>query len=342
MPWSAAAQPPSRRKLAIEARRRGWVILLAVLLVALAGWAVGRSKAPSYEAEAVLLVHAAVPVAEQPNSSSQLAATYTALIPLDRKVETSVQTQLPEVEGKSYTVANDPNTAVLRVSFNAATSAGAIEGAGILSRLISGGDPITANIKPNTISIAALPTQADKSAASSELLVISIFLGLLLGFVLVGFWRPRDVRIDTLRDLRQQLPCPCFAIDLDSRSGLHPLFDVLAGMDVRTLAVVPCTTGDKDSAQALVRALTNAFGADRAIATGVPGSGEAGELAAATADATIVVVRTGGRAMELSRATDLLHRYGADPAYGVIAEGKGAQSPPAPQASDPGAVNPAP
>lgn len=324
----------------IEARRRGWVVVLSVILVALVGYAVGSSKAPSYEAEAVLLVHAAVPVAEQPNSSSQLAATYTALIPLDRKVETTVESQLPEVEGKSYTVANDPNTAVLRVNFSAASSDGAIEGARVLSRAISGGNPVSGNIKPNTISIASLPTSASKSAASSELLIVSIFLGLLLGFVLVGFWRPRDVRLDTLRDLRQHLPCPCFAIDLGTRSGLHPLFDVLADTDGRTLAVVPCTVKDKGNAQALVQALTNAFGSDRAVATGVPGSDEAGELAAATADATIVVIRAGERAVDLTRAADLLRRYGAEPAYGVIAEGSSGQHPTTPPAPSPGAVNP--
>jgi capsular polysaccharide biosynthesis protein len=314
----------------IEARRRGWVVVLAVILVALVGWVVGSSKAPSYEAEAVLLVHAAVPVAEQPNSSSQLAATYTALIPLDRKIESTVEAQLPEVEGKSYTVANDPNTAVLRLNFNARTSDGAIEGARVLALSIAGGNPVTGNIKANTISVASLPTSASKSAASSELLIVSIFLGLLLGFVLVSFWRPRDVRLDTLRDLRQQLPCPCFAIDLGKRSGLHPLFDVLADMDGRTLAVAPCTSKDKGHVAALVKALTNAFGADRAIATGVPGSDEAGELAAATADATIVVVTTGERAMDLNRAVDLLRRYGADPAYGVIAEGRSGGNPPSP------------
>jgi capsular polysaccharide biosynthesis protein len=324
----------------IEARRRGWVILLAVLLVVLVGWAVSRSKDPSYEAEAVLVAHAAVPIAEQPNSSSQLAATYTPLISLDRKIETSVENQLPEVEAKSYTVANDPNTAVLRVNFSARTSDGAIEGARVLSLLISGGNPVSGNIKPNTISIVSLPTDAEKSTASSQLLVVSIFLGLLLGFVLVGFWRPRDVRLDTLRDLRQHLPCPCFAIDLETRSGLHPLFDVLADMDGRTLAVVPCTSKDKGSVQALVKALKNAFGADRAIATGVPGSDEAGELAAADADAAIVVVRTGERAMDLSRAADLLHRYGTDPAYGVIAQGRGKPTQPTPRAPEPGAAKP--
>jgi hypothetical protein len=338
---SASAQPPSRRKLLIEVRRRGWLILLAVLVVALVGWAVSRSKDPTYEAEAVLVAHAAVPIAEQPNSSSQLAATYSALIPLDRKIESSVESQLPEVEGKNYSVANDPNTAVLRLTFHARTSNGAIEGARALSLSIAGGNPITGNIKPNTISIASLPTSADESAASSELLVVSIFLGLLLGFVLVGFWRPRDVRLDTLRDLRQHLPCPCFAIDLDTRSGLHPLFDVLADKDGSTLAVVPCSAKDKDSVEALVKALTNAFGADRAVATGVPGSDEAGELAAATADATIIVVRTGERAVDLARAADLLKRYGAEPAYGIIATGRGKGAPPAPQATGPGAASPA-
>ena len=337
---SAAAQPPSHRKLLIEARRRGWLILLAVVLVALVGWAVGHSKDPSYEAEAVLVVHAAVPVAEQPNSSSQLAATYSALIPLDRKVESSIETQLPEVEGKDYAVANDPNTAVLRLTFHARTSDGAIEGARVLSLSIAGGNPITGNIKPNTISVASLPTSAEESAASSELLLVSIFLGLLLGFVLVGFWRPRDVRLDTLRDLRQQLSCPCFAIDLDTRSGLHPLFDVLADRGSRTLAVVPCTAKDKGSAQALVKALLNAFGTGRAVATGAPGSDEAGELAATAADATIIVVRTGERAADLARAADLLNRYGAEPAYAVIAVGRGRPAAPAPRAPDAGAASP--
>jgi capsular polysaccharide biosynthesis protein len=327
-PGSAVSEPASRRKFLIELRRRGWVVVLSVLVVVAAAWAVGKATTPSSSAEAVLVVHAAVPLAEQPNASTQLAATYAVLIPLDSQIQEHVERALPNLEDESYTVANDPNTAVLRLNFSARTGGQAIAGARVLAHAISGGSPVSGNIDPKTVAVASLPTSASGSGTSSTYLAVAAILGVVLGLVLLGFWRPRDVRIDTLRELRRQLECPCLEVDLNTTTGLRPLFDALADISNRRTVAVPAGEKYTSGAESLARVLNSAFGEGRVKVTAVPGSDEAGEVTAAAADTTIFVVSPGVRAVEVAAALDVLGRYDASPAYAILVVDGTADTPP--------------
>jgi hypothetical protein len=335
-PGTTVSELTSRRKSLIELRRRGWVVVLSVLVVVAAAWVVGKMTTPSSNAEAVLVVHAAVPLAEQPNASTQLAATYAALIPLDSRIQGHIERALPNLQDESFTVANDPNTAVLRLSFSARTGAQAISGARVLARSISGANPASENIDPKTVAVASLPTSASDSGASSAYLAIAAILGIVLGLVLLGFWRPRDVRLDTLGELRRQIECPCFEVDLKTSVGLRPLFDALADVSNRRIVVVPAKAKYASGAESLSRVLNNAFGKGRVKVTAVPGSDEAGEIAAAAADTTILVVSPGARVVDLATALDVLVRYDASPAYAILIVDGAAGAPPEATVSDRG------
>ncbi|HWI94675.1 MAG TPA: hypothetical protein VNS60_01275 [Solirubrobacterales bacterium] len=317
------AGDPSWRKFLTEARRRGWVVVLSLVLVVAVAWVVGKALPPSSNAEAVLVVRAAGPLSEQPNSSTKLAATYATLIPLDARIERTVERALPG-GSTSYTTSNDPNTAVLRVNFSADSKSEAIRGAAIVAHAVSGPRPVSQNITRNTIAIASLPSSASESGASADLIAVAALLGLLLGFVLLAFWRPRDARVDTLAELRGQFECPCLELHLSTMSGLRPLFEALAGASGRTTVVVPCRTRDGGVADSLSQLLNKAFGQGSVTRVDVPGSEEAGELAAANADITILVVGPGARVAALREAADILARYGAAPDYAVLAlDGRG-------------------
>lgn len=327
----------SRRKFLIELRRRGWVVVLSVLVVVAAAWVVGKATPPSSNAEAVLVVHAAVPLAEQPNASTQLAATYAALIPLDSRIQGHIERALPNLQDESFTVANDPNTAVLRLSFSARTRAQAISGARVLARSISGANPASENIDPKTVAVASLPTSASDSGASSTYLAVAAILGVVLGLVLLGFWRPRDARVDTLGELRRQIECPCFEVDLKTSVGLRPLFDAFADIiSNRRIVAVPAKAKYASGAESLSRVLNNAFGEGRVKVAAAPGSDEAGEIAAATADTTILVASPGARVVDLATALDILARYDASPAYAILIVDGAAGAPPEATVSDQG------
>jgi capsular polysaccharide biosynthesis protein len=326
------SRPDSRRKLLVEARRRGWVVALAVVVVCLVALLVAGSRPHESTAEGILVVKAAGPLSEQPNSSTKLAGTYATLIPLDQQVEATVERALPDWDG-DYTTANDPNTAVLRIDFTAAKSSEAVAGARVLARAVTGPDPVTTNISPNTISVANLPDSAETSGASGALIVVAAILGLILGFVLLGFWRPRDTRVDTLGELRDQLACPCLDVDLGTKHGLQSIFDGLVDMVGATTAVVPVRRNEAALAAAITRLLENAFGKGRVGVTGAPGPDEAGELTAATAETTILVVKPGVRVAELRDAVEILERYEAAPVLAILTLGEPGGLPPGQQYS---------
>jgi capsular polysaccharide biosynthesis protein len=313
------SHPYSRRKVLIETRRRGWLVLLSIVLVSLVAWAGGKALSRSYSAEAVLVVRAGGPLAAQPDASSKLATTYATLIPLDARIQTAVEQALPSDQNVSFTASNDANTAILRVTFEAPKEQEAVEGALAVTHAITGRKPLSPSIAPNSVAIVRLPSSAKSSGGTStELATVGAALGLLLGLVLVAFWRSHDTRIDELRELRDQLTCPCFDIDLKTGSGFRPLVDAVIGAPGGTTAVLPCRERDIPFAEALRELLGDTLGAERLIRAAPPGSEDAGELLAAAADTTILTVAPGVRLAEVLECVDLLGRYGSAPTFAIL------------------------
>lgn len=315
--------PTSRRKFLVEVRRRGWVVALSVILVVAVAWGVGKALPPSYSAEAVLVVRAPGPLAEQPNSSTKLAATYATVISLDSAVEGSIERALGD-SSVSYSASNDPNTAVLRLNVSADSEADAIRGAVVAARGVSGADPVSTNIGSRTVAVVSLPDSASGTSVSGDLLGVAALLGLLLGFVLLAFWRPRDARIDNVQELRRQVECPCLEVELASGAGLVALFDALAMVVGQSAVIVPTREADAKLSDALHEVLSKPFGEANMMRAGVPGSEDAGELAAAGAGIRILVIGPGARVADLNRACDILDRYDASPSYAVLASNGGA------------------
>jgi hypothetical protein len=322
------------RKLLVELKRRGWVVVLAVLVVTGVSVVVSDSLPDDSTAEAVLVVRAAGPLAEQPSSSTKLAGTYAALIPLDARIERSLYQHLPP-ETTSYSTSNDPNTAILRLTVTAPSAEEALDGTVFIAREISGRRPVSPNILDSSISIAKLPTSVSKSTTAEDLPLLGAILGLLLGLVLLAFWRPRDARVDTLRELRSSLAFPCFEIDLPDGKGLRALFDALANREPGRILVVPCQSRQMGSAAAFARVLQNAFGAKRVVGTGPPETDETGELGSNGGASAVLVTTPGIRQVAIVEAEDALRRYGLTLDYAILtSEDPGPARPGTPPAED--------
>jgi capsular polysaccharide biosynthesis protein len=320
-------QSISRRKLLVEARRRGWLLIASTVLVALLGWAVSHAITQSSEAETVLVVKAGGPLADQPDASTKLAATYATLIPLDSKIQRAVEAKLGrEAE---FTTTNDANTAVLRLTFTAPSAAAAIEGSRVTSQTISGPNPSSNVIAPYSVQIARLATSATSSAGSTELVAVGAVLGLILGAVLVAFWRARDPRVDDLTDLRAQLRCPCYELDARTATGVRPFFGAVANLPGQRTVLVPCDPRQVSVADAVCEIVNKAFGQKYVHFVGAPGSEDAGELEAASADANILVLSPGLRTKSLINSIDLLERQHTqiDCAVLVVDRARGATGP---------------
>jgi hypothetical protein len=326
---SAPTSAASPRKLLVEARRRGWLVALAVALAAVAAWGAGQALSRDHSAEAVLAVRVGGPLAAQPDASTKLAATYATLIPLDSTVQSAVDRALPVGRPTSFTMTNDANTAVLRIDYKASTGQQAIAGANTVARTIAADLPPSRSIAPGSLGIVRLAHSATRSGGTPvQLAIVGGALGLLLGLVLVAFWRSRDARIDDVRELRRQLLCPCFEVDGRSGAGARSLVEALASSGSRTAVVLPCRRRDERAAGVLRATLSPVLGEERALRAAPPGSDEAGELVAAAADATVLVVVPGVRVAEVAEAVDVLARYGASPAYCVLAGKRRSGGPP--------------
>jgi capsular polysaccharide biosynthesis protein len=290
----------------IETRRRGWLLVASTILVAVIGWAISHAIAHNSEAETVLVVKAAGPVANQPDESTKLAATYATLIPLDSKIAVAVEAKLGREADFSTT--NDVNTSVLRLTFTAPTGSEAIEGSRVASETISGPNPSSRVIAPNSVQIVRLATSATSSTSSTELIAVGAVLGLILGAVLIAFWRARDPRIDDLNDLRNQLRCPCYELDTRTAAGVRPFFGAIANLPGQKTVLVPCGPRQVPVADAVGKIINRAFGQTYVHAVGAPGTEDAGEIEAANADADVLVLSPGLRTIALTDSVDLLER----------------------------------
>jgi capsular polysaccharide biosynthesis protein len=323
------SHPSSPRKILNEARRRGWLVLLAVALVGSVAWAAGRELSHTYSAEAVLVVRVGGPLATQPDASTKLAITYATLIPLDASLQAAVARALPRSAGSNFKATSDANTAVLRIDYKGANVDEATRGAAAVAQLVSGRTPATPSIAPHTISIVRLPSTATRSGGTpAQLAAVGAALGLLLGLVLVAFWRARDMRVDDVRDLRRALRCPCFAVDRRHPGAPPALVEAVAHNAPHATVVLPCRARDEQAASAVRAGLADALGEERALSAPPPGTDAAGELVAAGGDATVLVVGAGTRVATLGETLDVLDRHGATPSYAVLAGRRSARQPP--------------
>jgi capsular polysaccharide biosynthesis protein len=300
------------------------VVVLAVVVAAAAAWGVGEALTRDYSAEAVLVVRVGGPLAAQPDASTKLASTYATLLPLDAAVQHATERALPTAESTSFTASSDANTAVLRIEYSAPTAERAKHGAGVIASVIATPTPPSRSILPRTLEVVRLPTTATRSGGTpAQIAIVGAALGLLLGLVLVAFWRARDARIDDVRELRTRLDCPCFEVNRRTGAGARTLIETLATSPHRTAVVLPCRPRDERAATVLRSAIGDVLGGERALRAAAPGSADAGELVAAAADATILVVTPGVRVADLDEALDILGRYGAIPSYAVLGGRRG-------------------
>ncbi len=328
------------RKILTECRRRAWVVLLCAILVVGASYAATRTLTRKFSAEAVMVVHANGPLANQPDASTQMASTYATVIPLDPRIQRAVERMVPDTSGASFTTTDDPSTAVLRVVYESPSRADAIIGAIAVAHAVTTPKKITSTITPGTVSVVRLPTKASGSpTTTTDILIAAGVLGLLLGFVLLAFWRPRDLRIDDVGDLRRHLDCPCLKVDGRGGATLDALIESFSAAGVEgPVTVLPVSKRERRSAELLHTMLVGSLGAQGTRLAGVPGSEEAGELVVAGSNALVVVVTPGTRIVVLLRAIDLLARYRADPAFAVLMRASrrhvaAAQSPPSSDAA---------
>ncbi len=214
-------------------RRRGWVMLISLVVVVLVAVVVGERKPVTYSADAKVQVTTGAQGPIQGNAATPgsayegqaLAADYAGLIDNDAGIlsKVSAATGLsPTTVASSTTVSVINGTALLDIKFTSSTPDTAKVGATALAQAISGKNPVSPAIAPETVTITQLPSVVVRHVTKLPVIVaIGVVLGLLLGAVLLIAWERADARFDRPGQISGTLAIPARALsDLNALSAI--------------------------------------------------------------------------------------------------------------------------
>jgi capsular polysaccharide biosynthesis protein len=231
-------------------RRRGWVLLVTVVVAAACAYFVASMRGATYTAESTAVVadHSKEALlVVTPDQANALAATYATLMPKDaamlHSMATTLGTSVSEVQDR-LSVFNPTGTALLVIDYKGTSADNAIAGATIALHGIAGAHPVTPNIIPLSVGAVQAPTTASASSGVPVLVTVGVIVGIALGLLLIVAWERVDPRIDRPEDLSQEVGSPTSPASEISESGANALiarWKALAEPGPSRIALVPVT-----------------------------------------------------------------------------------------------------
>jgi capsular polysaccharide biosynthesis protein len=230
-------------------QRRGWVLLVTVVVAALCAYLVASIRGATYTAQSTAVVTASNSAQSvvTPDQADGLATTYAVLIPQDtailNKMATTLGTSVSDVQAR-LSVFNTTGTALLVIDYKGTSADNAIAGATTALQAIAGAHPVTPNIIPKSVGAVQLPTTASASRGVPVLVAIGVIVGIALGLLMIVAWERVDPRIDRPEDLSHEIGSPTSPVSEISESGANALiarWRALAGHGPPRIALVPVT-----------------------------------------------------------------------------------------------------
>jgi len=228
-------------------RRRGWVLLVTIVVTTACAYIVASRSGETYTAESTAVVAASPNSLLTPDQAITLAGTYAVLVPKDtavlRSVATKLGTSVSEVEDR-ISVSNTTGTALLLIEYRGTSAANSIAGATDALSAIAAQHPVSPNIIPGSVGAVQAPTAASASKSVTVLVALGVILGIALGSLLLVVWERVDPRIDRPEDLSQEIGSPASPVSAISQSGVNALvarWKELADHGPSRVALVPVT-----------------------------------------------------------------------------------------------------
>ena len=228
-------------------RRRGWVLLVAIVVTTVFAYMVGSNRGETYTAQSTAVVEASPHSLLTPDQANTLADTYAVLVPKDgailRAVATALGTSMSDIQDR-LSVFNTPGTGVLVIDYKGASAVNSIAGAAAALKAIAGDYPVSPNIIPGSVGAVRAPTGASASRNVAVLVAIGAILGVALGLLLMVAWERIDPRIERPEDLSQEVGSPTSPVSAISQSGVNALvarWKALAEHGPSRIALVPVT-----------------------------------------------------------------------------------------------------
>ncbi len=230
-------------------RRRGWVLLVTVVVAAVCAFVVASTRGTTYTAQSTAVVAASNSAHSvvTPDQANLLATTYAVLIPKDtailHSVATTLGTSVSDVQDR-LSVFNTTGTALLTIEYRGTSVANSIAGTTAALTAIAGPNPVSSNIIPGSVGAVQAPTTATSSKSVAVLAAIGVIVGIALGLLLIVAWERIDPRIDRPEDLSQEVGSPTSPVSAISESGVNALiarWKALADHGPSRIALVPVT-----------------------------------------------------------------------------------------------------
>lgn len=230
-------------------QRRGWVLLVTIVVAAVCAFLVASVRGKTYTAESTAVVAAASSPQSvlTPDQAGLLATTYAVLIPKDTAILHSVAatlgTSATDVQDR-LSVFNTTGTAILAIDYRGTSAANSIAGATAVLAAISGPHPVSPNIIPRSVGAVQAPVTASSSNGVAVLVALGIIAGLALGLLLIAVWERLDPRIESPEDMSQEIGSPTSPVSAISQQGMNALvtrWKALAERAPSKIALVPVT-----------------------------------------------------------------------------------------------------
>jgi capsular polysaccharide biosynthesis protein len=159
-----------RTHLWISLRRRGWIILVAIVAVGAVSLAMTTLLSKSHSASGVLMVppgaNQGVPLSA--DQAASLARNYTSLIPQDQNVANYVAQHAgvsPAVARARIAVTQQGKTGLVSLSYSATSRSKARKGAEALLAAVTGTSPVTSNVVPGSLQRVDPPSVSGAAGA---------------------------------------------------------------------------------------------------------------------------------------------------------------------------------
>ncbi len=196
-------------------RRRGWMLLLALLLGALCGRVVSKASASAVSNFQV------GSQAQDPYQSSRLALTYARLLPEEPFVRRAVaqRTHLSEAQVDSrLSMTAPPGTAVLLTRFTASTPTLALAAQHALNGALASQGEVAGSRLARFVKPVAAPSLSSSGFSSLKAIALGALAAVLIAISLVVAIERRAPRVDDLFDLSEIVALP--VTQLVARSSL--------------------------------------------------------------------------------------------------------------------------
>ena len=313
----------TRPRAPVWLKRRGWLLVLAVVAGVAGGTYAAKHQVVSYQARSTMVVQSGASAIGPGGAAeaSQLAITYATVIPTDTAILQQAAAQLGITEAtlsSRLTVSVQTGTAVFVIAYKAPTSAEAVTGAAEVARVVGGTGLPSSTIPSGTVSVVDLATTASSGGSMAKYgKELGGILGLIVGLILAMAAERADPRVDTADDLASVVGVPASLVPDDLSPAELSRAIALEPAGANGVTVVPLARSNEALSGALAEQLRAAWpstgdaGADHAP-VGVSPPFESDPAADADASGpTVLVVGAGEtvrRAASVSGRLQAVHR----------------------------------